>query len=283
VRPAAAVPALAALALLAGCEAHISVDLTDGPTDGVQDVVLDITHVALLTAGGDIVRLSLDDPGPVDLLAFRNGETLRLVQERPIAPERFVGVALDFAAGGSFATLDDGSEVAIDTPTSRTFADIDLTVDDWESERLLVDLNLRFSLVDTGTGSYDLVPVVRAVRPDVAGTVTGFVSTAIVESVACLDGRPAGTGVAVYAFEGGGATPADYVGQDGLIAADDVEFDTALGQWRYQLHFLPAGDYTLALTCQADDDDPASDDAVAFEASADVTVLGAATVTVNLP
>jgi hypothetical protein len=283
VRPLTALPALAALALLGGCESHLSVDLTDGPTDGAQEVVLDITHVALLTSGGDIVRLALDDPGPLDLLAFRNGETVRLVRERQIAPERFVGVALDFASSGSFVTLADGSEVAIDTPASRTFADIDLTVDDWESELLLVDLNLRFSLVDTGTGSYDLVPMVRAVRPDISGTVIGSVATATVESVGCLDGRPAGTGVAVYAFEGSGVTPADYVGQAGLIAADDVEFDASLGQWRYQLHFLPAGDYTLALTCQADDDDPTTDDAVAFEASADVTVLGVSTLTLNFP
>jgi hypothetical protein len=277
------VPALAALALLGACESHITVDLTDGPTDGVQEVVLDISHVALLTSGGNVVRLALDDPGPVDLLAFRNGETLRLVRERPIAPERFVGVALDFAAGGSFATLADGSEVAIDTPTSRTFADIDLTVHDWESERLLMDLNLRFSLVDTGAGTWDLVPRVRAVRPDISGTITGSVSTALVESAGCQAGRPAGTGVAVYAFEGSGVTPADYAGQDGLVAADDVEFDASLGQWRYQLHFLPAGDYTLALTCQADADDPTTDDAVVFEASLNASVPGAGTVTINLP
>jgi hypothetical protein len=283
VRPASTAAALAALALLGGCESHLSVDLTDGPTDGVREVVLDITHVALLTSGGDIVRLALDDPGPVDLLLLRNGEAARLIQERQIAPERFVGVALDFASSGSFATLDDGTEVTIDTPTSRTFADIDLTVDDFESELVLVDLNLRFSLVDTGTGTWDLVPRVRAVRPDIAGTVLGFVATALVESAGCRAGRPAGTGVAVYAFEGSGVTPADYVGQPGLVAADDVEFDPALGQYRYQLHFLPAGDYTLALTCQADDDDPTTDDAVTFEASADVSVPGAGTVTINFP
>jgi hypothetical protein len=80
--------------------------------------------------------MGLEEPGPVDLLAFRNGETFRLVGPREVAPGRYVGVALDFAAGGSFVTLDDGSDVTINTPTARTFADIDVVVHDWESERL---------------------------------------------------------------------------------------------------------------------------------------------------
>ena len=269
----------AAAVALCGCESHITVDLTDGPTDGVQAVVLDITHVALLTDGGGTVRLAA--AGPVDLLAFRNGETFRLVGPREVSPGRYVGVALDFAAGGSFATLDDGSDVTINTPATRTFADIDIVIEDWESERLVIDLNLRFSLVDTGAGSYDLVPVVRAEHPDLSGTLTGVVSPAIVESTACLAGRPAGTGVAVYAFEGSGVTPADYAGQAGLIAADDVEFDPSFGEYRYQLHFLPPGDYTLALTCQADQDEPMTDDALTFEASASTFVVGAGTVQLN--
>jgi hypothetical protein len=271
----------AVAAVLCGCESQITVDLTDGPTDGVRAAVLDITHVALLADGGGIVRMGLEEPGPVDLLAFRNGETFRLVGPREVAPGRYVGVALDFAAGGSFVTLDDGSDVTINTPTARTFADIDVVVHDWESERLVIDLNLRFSLVDTGTDGYDLVPVVRALHPDLSGVLTGFVSTAIVESTACLAGRPAGTGVAVYAFEGSGVTPADYAGQAGLIAADDVEFDPVFGEYRYQLHFLPPGNYTLALTCQADQDDPMADDALAFEASADTFVLAAGTTQLN--
>jgi hypothetical protein len=78
----------AVAAVLCGCESQITVDLTDGPTDGVRAAVLDITHVALLADGGGIVRMGLEEPGPVDLLAFRNGETFRLVGPREVAPGR---------------------------------------------------------------------------------------------------------------------------------------------------------------------------------------------------
>jgi len=272
---------IAVAALLAGCETHLTVDLTDGPTDGAQEAVLDIDSITLLAEDNSTVTLAIDDPGPVDLLAFRNGQALRLIDDESVSPDRFVGIALNFASTGSFVTLEDGSEATINVPTTRTFADIDLVLGEFESESLVIDLNLRFSLADTGSGDFDLDPVVRAVRPSEAGTITGLVATAIVESTACRAGRPIGTGVAVYAFSGSNVTPADYVGQTNLVAADDVEPDTSSGAYRYELHFLPAGSYTLALTCQADADDPATDDAVTFTASGNASVPAAGTVQFN--
>jgi hypothetical protein len=273
---------IAATGLLAGCESRITVDLTDGPTDGAQEVVLDIDSITLLTDSNDTVTLALDTPGPVDLLAFRNGETYRLVQDERIDADRFVGIALDFASSGSFVRLANGTQVTINPPLTRTYADIDLTVSDVDDEELVIDLNTRFSLVDTGSGSFDLEPAVRALRPVEGGTATGLVSAAFVEGTACAQGRPFGTGVAVYAFSGTGVTLNDYVGQTNLIAADDVEPELASGAYRYELHFLPAGSYTLALTCEADEDDPATDDALTFPSSATVTVPADGTVQRNL-
>lgn len=272
----AAARLLPAALLLGGCEAQLTVDVTDGPVDGAQQVVLDITHVALQTDDGDVVRFAIDPL--VDLLAYRKGETFRLLDGSTLDDGRYVGIALDFGTG-SFVMRDDGTEVAVDPPVTRRFVPIDLVVDDVDDEQLVLDLDLRFSLVDAGSGSYDLAPVLRAVRRGTTGVVTGSVSAAIVESSGCTAGRPVTEGVAVYAFTGSGVTPADYAGQSNLIASAAVELDA--GVYRYELHFLPPGDYTLALTCQADADNPASDDAVAFEASADVTVTEDATATLD--
>lgn len=264
------------LALLSGCQAKISAELTDGPTDDAAEVVLDLTHIALQTDSGGIVQFELDEPGPVDLLLFRKGETYRLVSDRDLDDDTYTGIALDFAADGSYVRRTDGTQVEINPPATRTFAPIDLLIDGADEKRLIVDLNLRFSLVDTGTGSYDLDPVVRAVRPGEVGAVTGAVATTIVESTDCQNGRPAGRGVAVYAFKGRDAVPNDYTGQAALIDAANVELDSG-GTYRYELHFLPTGDYTLALTCQADDDHPATDDAVTFEATGNVSVTSGGT------
>jgi hypothetical protein len=262
---------LPALALLAGCEPQLTVDLTDGPTDDATEVVLAIRRVALLTEGGDVKTFALDNDTPVDLMQFRNGETYRLLSEADPGEERYVGIALDFETDGSFLTLAGGGQEDIHTPTTRDFAPIDLSFGETDEFRLVLDLNLRFSLVDNGT-DYDLEPVWRAVRPGDSGTVTGSVAAAIVEDTACENGRPTTEGVAVYVFEGDNATPADYVGQPTLIDADDVEANAGGTAYVYVLDFLPPGDYTIALTCQADADAPDTDDAVTFVADANVTV-----------
>lgn len=269
---------LPAALLLGGCEAQLAVDVTDGPVDTADQVVLDITHVALQTEDGDVVRFGVDQP--VDLLLYRKGETFRLLDGKALDNGRYTGIALDFGAD-SLVVRNDGTEVAVVPPVTRRFAPIDMTVDDLDEEQLVLDLELRFSLVDSGSGDYDLAPVLRAVHRGKTGVVIGAVASTLVESTACRNGRPVTAGVAVYAFRGSNVTPADYAGQASLIASANVEFDDAAGQYRYELHFLPPDDYTLALTCQADDDNPASDDAVTFDASANVTVPEDGTVTLD--
>lgn len=271
------------LALLVGCENKVTIDLTDGPTDGAQEIVLDLAGVKLITEDDEVVELSLEDDEPIDILAFQKGNTWRLVDERSLDKQRYAGIALEFDPDSSYLVDANGAEVPIVTPTTVTYADVDFEVEDDTELRLVLDINMRFSLVDNDPDgeTLDLDPVVRAVDVDDAGIVTGSVSTAIVESTECQAGRDPAFGVAVYAFKGTGVVPDDYDGQSDLIDAANVEFDSTAGQYRYELHFLPAGPYTLALTCQADADDPSTDDAVTFEASGNVTVTAGSTATLD--
>lgn len=272
-------PILLPLALVCGCENKLTIELTDGPTDGAQEIVLDLASVKLMTDDDEIVELSLEDDDPIDILAFQKGETFTLVDGRSVDSDDYVGIALEFDAEGSLVTDADGYETAIDTPATLTFTDIDFSVGDDDEVRIVLDLNMRFSLVDHGGGDLDLDPVLRAVKTSNAGTISGAVATAFVESDECRQGRAATTGVAVYAFKGSDVTPADYDGQTNLIASANVE--ASGGEYRYSLHFLPAGAYTIALTCAADDEDPSSDDDLAFEASANVTVTAGSTATLD--
>lgn len=269
------------LAVLCGCENTLTIDLTDGPTDGAQEIVLDLASVKLLTDDGKVVELELEDGDPIDILAFQKGETFRLVDDRSIDEGKYVGIALDFDPDGSFVTDANGDEIAIAPPVTVTYSDFDFSVDENEKLRIVLDLNMRFSLVDDGTDTLDLDPVLRAVDPGDAGTVTGTVSAAIVESTDCAAGRPFATGVAVYAFKGSDVAPYDYEDTPDLIDAANVEADG--GAYGYELHFLPAGPYTLALTCEADDEDPSADDDLVFETSGNVTVTAGDTATLDFP
>ena len=42
--------------------------------------------------------------------------------------------------------------------------------------------------------------------------------------------------------------------------------------YEYQLDFIEPGDYTIAFTCQALDDDPETDDDIEFAESANISV-----------
>lgn len=51
--------------------------------------------------------------------------------------------------------------------------------------------------------------------------------------------------------------------------------------YTYTAGFLTAGGYTVAFTCQGANDDPATDDTLAFLAAANVTVEAGTTVQVD--
>lgn len=281
-RASRALPAVA-LALLTGCEAKLTVDLTDSPVDSAENVVLGLTGVTLLSDSDATVSLPFDETRLVDLLDYRNGDTYRLVNGEGVNNARYVGIALNFADGSSYLRRSDGGVVGITTSTTLNFAAMDLSLGERDEEQLVLDLNLRFSLVDdtSASGTYRLYPALRVAQPDTSGTITGVVADTLVESDDCRQGRATTQGVAVYAFSGLNITPADYHGQSNLIDAASVELDADTGLYRYSLHFLPEGYYTLALTCQADSENPAASDGLAFEATSNAGVSAGGTTEAN--
>jgi len=269
------IPLLACLPLLAACEAQLDVDLTDGPIDGAESVVLHLTGIQLLKEDGNRVTLDLDHE--VDLLQYRNGSTLRLVEGEEVPAARYVGAHLVFAEDGSYVGRSDGSQVPVVPPETQEFADLDLDVGDDDEASLLLDLELRFSLDDqlSTSGNYALTPVLRALDPEDAGEVSGKVANALVEDADCRQGRSLLRGVGVYAYEGTGVTPVDYarsrVSGTQPVSATAV-YDDGDGGYRYRFAFLPEGDYTLALTCNADNEQPAVVNDLDFQQRRNVTV-----------
>lgn len=53
------------------------------------------------------------------------------------------------------------------------------------------------------------------------------------------------------------------------------------GSYTYTISFLPAGDYTAALTCDAKNDHADQDDQLVFDASANVSVVAGETTTLH--
>jgi hypothetical protein len=136
-----------------------------------------------------------------------------------------------------------------------------------------IDFDLRKSVnFPEGKGNcrdnYKLKPALRIVNNTEVGSIAGTVDPDLFD-----DPPPTCTGGnAVYVFQGHGITPDDI----GPTAPDPVT--TAMvklddnNDYVYRASFLNAGNYTVAFTCQADGDDPGSDDPIAFQGTENVSV-----------
>lgn len=266
--------------LLTACEGELIVDLTDAPVDGARRVEMTVSAIELLDSEGDVTTIDPDYTSSFDLLDYRDGATLRLLAADGELDDSFIGLRLRFDDAESYVRDDSGTSIPLELLSAGEYAAVDLTFDGTTSASLVVDLDLRFSLIDSidELGSYQMVPVIRVVDADTAGSVSGTIATDLVNNADCRDGRDLGTGVAVYLYPGSDVTPADYY-DDGTatslvqpVGSAAVSYDSDSDTWAYAFHYVAPGDYTLAWTCAADDEHPREADELPFQASANVTV-----------
>lgn len=258
-------------ALLAACEARVDIDLATTDLDGLSEVNVRLEGVDLLDADGDLHSLDANQDAPVELRALAGGQTLTLIESAEVDEGHYTGLRLRFADSGHEVVRDDGTRETLTPESVESFADIDLDVDEDQTASLVATLELRFSLQREDDGEYTLHQVLHAVEADRAASVGGSLDPAEVESSDCTQDRDVGTGVAVYLFPQGLDSPTDYVdGRSGPIASARVSA-TGTG-YGFDLPYLHAGTYTLAWTCEADDDLRASDETLDFHDAVSVTV-----------
>ncbi|SFF62887.1 protein of unknown function [Fontimonas thermophila] len=274
--------------LLCACESELSIDLTDAPIDGATRVQLAVSAVELLGSDGTVTRIDSQYTDDFDMLDYRDGERLRLVDASGELKGRHVGLRLRLDDDNAFLRKDEDS-TPIELLSAGEYATVDLDLDDGDARTLIVDLDLRFSLIDRRDtlGVYQMIPVIRVIDADRAGRIEGTIDANAIADADCRDGRAIGTGVAVYLYTGTGVTPGDYDADATVtplaqpLAAADVREDAASGAWTYRFHYVQPGRYTLAWTCEADREHPQQDDDLSFRDAADVEVGEAQTVTVN--
>ena len=82
-------------------------------------------------------------------------------------------------------------------------------------------------------------------------------------------------------YEGSDVTADDVGSTTEPVASGLVEMSDTTGEFEYRVAFLTTGDYTVAFTCDANDDAADSDDDITFEAQQNVTVEIDQTTTVD--
>jgi len=277
----AALPVLALGLALTGCEARFTADLgTDAPADS------DITRVDANLLGldfrrddGTSVTLEFRTGELVDLVDLTGGEPLRLFTDEQLPAGRYTGVRLLFDEDEEENTVAVGDEEFSLRLADGAYAAVDFRVEDEErsQEKLTLMLDLRQSLsFDEASVKYTLEPRLRAVRTDDAARIEGTVT------VACPVGTALATGGAIYLFSGRNVAPDDLDGAGAEPFATTRIVEPGAAAPRYALRFLPAGEFTLALTCRGDEDVLGKDNNLAFRNITNVQVDANAVLQRNL-
>lgn len=263
---------MAASLFLASCEGTMTTDLTtEAPADPtLQQVVAPFTGVEFRRTDGGTELFSFDEAERIDLLSFIDGTPVRLLTDEDLPEGTYDGVRLVFdegAANSAYVMDGLGAQREL-TVASSDYAPMDFTVEEDESvsDEITLTLDLRMSLSVSEDNRYSLQPKLRSIRTEEAGELEGLVSAG------CLsDATTTRTRAAVYLFEGENVAPDDIDGQ-GIepYATAGVVLDG--NGFNYLLRFIEPGAYTVAFACDASEEDPLTDDDIAFRATATVDI-----------
>ncbi len=142
---------------------------------------------------------------------------------------------------------------------------------------LLLDLRQSLSF-DDDNEEYTLTPMMRAVETSEMSRIDGNVS------VTCPDRRLAGTrrGLSVPGPATSHPTTSTAPASSRSPPRPCSPATTG-GSFFYSLRYLPAGDYTLAVTCSGNDEDPSTDEDLQFRNVVNVSLDDSETITRDLP
>lgn len=296
--------------------ASFTLNVTDAPIGDVQEVWVEFTGVTLKPAGGPEIVFSFDDEATedivetksIDLASLTGMASANLIDNEEIPAGQYNQIRLHVNAEldgvmDSFVVVDgvvdgavivDGKQFELRVPsgsnsglklnTPFTVAAGSDGIEVGEESIYTIDFNLAKSVINPGgqvdpdkNPAYLLKPVLRLVQNIETGSISGTVQGDLVTED--CDG-------AVYAYVGGEADAVvieDIGGSgDDPLTTTEISSEANLdGNFEYEFGYLSAGQYTLAFTCQANDETESeeldgtitfNDDDIAFSDPIFVTV-----------
>lgn len=264
-----------------GGEGTLTLGFGDAPVDDLQEVNLTITAVEF---GGDdgstsedaVDVVELDVPREINLLDYQNGDFFDLLVGEDVVAGNYewIRLRLDYTDGSAPEVLVRGESIPrpLDIPSGeqtglKLHGGGVLSVENNGDHHYGIDLDLHRSIIQTGNGGYKLKPSYRLINIEDSYSISGRV----------LVDAPIGCNAAIYVFRGD-VTPDDIENPDdgqtvpGVDEADTVEplFVTVQDNaTNYTVNNVAPGTYTVAFTCDAEDDELDEDN------DQDVVFLGA--------
>jgi hypothetical protein len=274
--------------LLSGCDnsesptGKLNLDITDAAVDGADNVFVVFTGVEI-KAGSETIDINYDTPRKIDLLALTGGiaETIVDNQTLPAGQVEWIRLKVNATSGGD--PIDDSYIVIEGTPHELTIPsgaqnglklNRPITIADGGVASFTIDFDLRKS-VHMDNNGYKLRPTLRLVDNQTKGALHGSFAAANCDDI---------SKAAIYVYQGSDIV-ADDEGSDTapVTTAKITVVDTMapVATYQYTVDFLTAGDYTVAYTCTADLDDPATNDDIQFSGAGNVTIVAGQTAMKN--
>ena len=262
---------------------RMTLRITDSPVTEAERVVVEFTGLEIKPVNSeDLEVFDFSSPRRIDLLALDGGGSEILLDNVVMPSGEYEWIRLKVNAGrnasDSFIELEDGSRHALFIPSgNQTGLKLirGFTIGISSTHDFTIDFDLRKSVVRPPGqgGEYLLKPVLRLVNNLEVGTLDGHVDNALVVT----DCEPA-----AYLYTGANVVPDDIGSATEPLATTSVHFDSNPGVWHFVLAFVPTGSYTVAFTCDADDDHAETDDAIVFTSRSNVSITAGQTTTVTL-
>jgi hypothetical protein len=263
----------------------LSMGITDAPIDSAEAVVIHVTSATLHGPGGDTTFDVVDSTGKsgrdIDLLKFQGGQWTGLFNATvPAGHYSWMRLGIDLSK--SYIQIN-GAQYGLQcTSCDNVGYKINTSFDVAQDATLtmMLDFDLRKSITDPSSANQDYIlrPTVRMIENAASGSISGSVDATLLSSLG-------GGMCSVYVFAGQGATPSDiYIPLNAPIPSTNpitTANVTGTGPYSYTASFLPAGDYTIAVTCDAAADSAATVDTLTFSYAQNVTVTAGATTTAN--
>jgi hypothetical protein len=268
----------------------VSFALSDAPVEGLSEVVITIDSIELRRKGdsdcdenpesNDCVFIdrfteegSDTDTIQVDLLALQGGNNRIIVEGLELQAGEYDELRLSVNDEDTnfswIKELDNGDVLKELKVPSDELKLGGFTVESTGMQVFVIEFDLRKAMTyNPGPDRYILKPTgARVVSVEAAASISGTVDSGLFSgnsSVPCIEKEDLADGNVIYLYQGHSLATANLTDNfDSILDADAP--DTAIAPYTsqkvaadgsYAIYSLPAGNYTLAFSCQGENDDP---------------------------
>lgn len=262
---------------------QLTLSLTDAPVDSLQSVVITVTGVSLKPQNGEEKTVTFTEAKKIDMLDLQNGVVASLLDKYSLEAGTYEWVRLELSTADNALYVEDnlGGMVGLKIPSgfqSGLKLNSGFTIPQGGDANFTIDFDLRKSVVKpTGQADYFLKPSLRLIDNTTTGTLSGNISSSLLQTACANTGVFSGL---VYVFSGTNIVPDDY---DGLaveaLTAAAVTYNGTTGNYSYKMPFLASGDYTIAFSCNLDDQ--AKDEVLSFKQIQNIAIVSKTTTAIN--